>query len=145
MADLLSMLNEFMGGLGLNFANPFGLLMNVLLSTIVSGIVILIIVEIFAKKTSASVNPLHAFGVSLVISLINMFGVIALLGAFVAVLPFAGIIGMLLPVLVWLIILKLFFKDMGLGYILIISVICYLLSIFLIPSLVVMASGIVPV
>ena len=52
---------------------------------------------------------------------------------------------MLLPILVWIIVLKVLFKDLSMLHILIISVVCYLLSIFLIPSLVVMVSSLLPV
>jgi hypothetical protein len=144
MADAFSSLNGFLGGLELNFANPIGLATNILLSTIVGGIVILIIVEIFAKKFSQSVNPLHAFFVSLIVSLINVLGIMAVLGGFVSMLPFAGIISMFLPIIVWIVLIKLFFRELEMAHVLIISLICYILSIFLIPSLVVMAAGFLP-
>jgi hypothetical protein len=144
MADPLSSLDGFLGGLDLNFANPVGLGINVLLSTIVGGIVILIVVEIFAKKFSQSVNPLNAFFVALIVSLINIFGILPVLGGLVGMIPFAGIITMLLPVIVWIVLIKVFFGEMEFVHALIIGVICYFLNIFLIPSLVVMAAGFVP-
>jgi len=50
MADALTGLNAFLENLQLNFGNPIGLATNLILSTIVGGIVILVVVEIFAKK-----------------------------------------------------------------------------------------------
>ena len=59
-------------------------------------------------------------------------------------LPFAGILTMVLPVLVWVVVLKVLFTDLSILHVLIISVICYLLSIYLIPSLVVLVTGYIP-
>ncbi len=141
MADVLTSLNSFMGGLDLSFANPIGLGLNILLSTIVGGIVILIIVEIFAKKFSEDVRARNAFFVALIITLINILGVMAILGGMMEMLPFAGIISLMLPIVVWIVLLKMFFGGLDILHILIISVVCYILSIFLIPSLVAMAAG----
>jgi hypothetical protein len=100
MADALTLLNEFLGNLNLNFGNPIGLATNLVLSTIVGGIVILVIVEIFAKKFAEDVNPMHAFLLVLVVSLINILGVMSLLGSFLAIIPVLGILVVILPVLV---------------------------------------------
>lgn len=144
MADALTGLNAFLENLQLNFGNPIGLATNLILSTIVGGIVILVVVEILAKKFSEEVNPMHAFLIVLVISLINIFGIVPILGSFLAIIPFAGILIMLLPVLVWIVLMKLFFRDMEMLHILIISVLCYFLSIYVIPSLVAIVSGFIP-
>jgi len=144
MADALTGLNAFLENLQLNFGNPIGLATNLILSTIVGGIVILVVVEIFAKKFAEDVNPMHAFLLVLVISLINIFGIVPILGSFLAIIPFAGILIMLLPVLVWIVLMKLFFRDMEMLHILIISVLCYFLSIYVIPSLVAIVSGFIP-
>jgi len=87
---------------------------------------------------------MHAFLLVLVISLINIFGIVPILGSFLAIIPFAGILIMLLPVLVWIVLMKLFFRDMEMLHILIISVLCYFLSIYVIPSLVAIVSGFIP-
>ncbi|MFH0956699.1 MAG: hypothetical protein V1813_02450 [Candidatus Aenigmatarchaeota archaeon] len=144
MADPLSSLDGILGGLDLSFANPVGLGVNIFLSTIIGGILILLIVEIFAKKFSESVNPMHAFLVSLVISVINLLGIIPILGGLVGTLPFAGMIAMLLPVIVWIALIKVFFRDLALTHALMIGVICYLMSIFLVPTIVVMVSAFIP-
>ncbi len=144
MADALTGLNAFLENLQLNFGNPIGLATNLILSTIVGGIVILVVVEILAKKFSEEVNPMHAFLIVLVISLINIFGIVPILGSFLAIIPFAGVLIMLLPVLVWIVLVKVFFRDMEMLHILIISVLCYFLSIYVIPSLVAIVSGFIP-
>jgi hypothetical protein len=141
MADPLSSLT---GILSLSFADPMELVTNLILSTVVGGIVILIIVMLFAKKFAEEASPLNAFILAFVVSLINIFGVVAILGGLLAMLPLGGIIVMLLPVLVWIVLVKLFFKEMSLLHVLIISVVCYLLSIYLIPMLIRMVAGFMP-
>jgi hypothetical protein len=144
MADALTLLNEFLGNLNLNFGNPIGLATNLVLSTIVGGIVILVIVEIFAKKFAEDVNPMHAFLLVLVVSLINILGVMSLLGSFLAIIPVLGILVVILPVLVWIVLVKLFFRDMEILHVLIIGVLGYFLSIYVIPSLISLVSGYIP-
>jgi hypothetical protein len=144
MADAVSSLDGILGSLDLSFGNPVSLGINIFLSTIIGGMVILIIVEVFSKKFSKAVNPMHAFLVALVASVINLLGIIALLGGFVGSLPLAGTIVMLLPVIVWILMIKMFFSHFSIIHSLIIGVICYLISIYLIPSLVMMAAAFVP-
>jgi hypothetical protein len=144
MADPVSSLDGILGNLDLSFGNPVSLGVNIFLSTIIGGLVILIIVEVFSKKFSKAVNPMHAFLVSLAASVINLLGIISVLGAFVGSLPLVGMIVMLLPVIVWVAMIKIFFSHFSIKHSLIIGVICYLISIYLIPSLVSMASAFVP-
>ena len=144
MADPLSSLNDFMGGMDLNFGNPIGLATNLILSTIVGGIVILIVVEIFAKKFAEEANPMHAFLLALVVNIINLPIIMGLLYTFVTAIPFLGVLTGLLPVIIWIVLTKLLFKDLHMLHVLIIAVLCYALSIFLIPALVGMVAGFIP-
>ncbi len=130
---------------GLSFANPVGLVIGVILSTIVGGIVILIIVEIFAKKfSSGSISPKNAFIVALIVSLINIFGIMGLLGGFLAMVPFGSILLFALPVIVWFGLLKVFFGEMELLPLLIMSVVCYFVSIYVMPTLTGIVRGFIP-
>jgi hypothetical protein len=144
MADASS-LGSLLGGMDLSFANPAGLGINILVSTIVGGIVILLIVEIFAKRYANHVKPINAFLLTFIASMINILGIMALLGGMVASFPMGSFISMLLPVFVWVILIKVLFKQFTMKHALMVGVVCYLLNIFLIPALVNMASGFVPV
>ena len=144
MADVLTTLNDFLGSMELNFGNPVGLGLNIFLSTIIGGIVILIVVEIFSKKFAEEVNPMHAFLLALAINVINLPIVMGLLYAFIATVPFLGLIAGFLPIIIWIVLTKLLFREMAMLHVLLIAVIGYSLSIFLIPSLVAMASGFIP-
>jgi len=142
MADLLSGLNGFLGSM--NFGNPIGLATNLALSTIVGGAVILIIAEIFAKKFSEEIKPTHAFMVSFASSLISIFGVVPLLGQFMAMVPYLGILVAVLPILVWIALIKLFFSELSLVHALLLGVVCYFLSIWVIPLVIGMVAGFIP-
>jgi len=137
-------LSPLAGILELSFANPIGLVMNLILSTIVGGIVILVIIMIFSKKFGEQVSPLNAFILAFIVSLINLFGVVGILGSLLIMIPFGGLITMLLPILVWVVLVKVFFREMSLLHVLIISVICYFVSIYLVPMLVGTAAGFIP-
>lgn len=141
MADPLSSLTSV---LELSFANPMGLVINLILSTIVGGIVILVIIMLFAKKFGEQVSPLNAFILAFIVSLINLFGVVGILGSLLMMIPFGGLITMLLPILVWVVLVKVFFREMSLLHVLIISVICYFVSIYLVPMLVGTVAGFIP-
>lgn len=144
MADPMSSLEGILGSMDLSFANPAGLGINIVLSTIVGGIVILLIVELFAKKYSDHVKPMNAFILTFIASMINILGIMALLGSLVASFPLGGFISLLLPVFVWVILIKVLFNEFSLKHALIIGVICYLINIFLIPALVNIVAGFIP-
>ncbi|UCD03434.1 MAG: hypothetical protein JSV63_02275 [Candidatus Aenigmatarchaeota archaeon] len=141
MADPLSSLTGIME---LSLSNPMGLITGLILSTIVGGIVILIIVEILARRFNTQIRPLNAFILAFVVSLINLFGVVALLGGFLAAVPMGSIIVLVLPVLVWIVLVKLFFRDLSLLPVLIIGVVGYFVSIYIVPILVNIVAGWLP-
>ncbi len=131
--------------LELSLTDPIGLATNLIISTIVSGIVILVIVMIFAKKFAEQANPVNAFILALVVTVINLFGIVAILGGVLAMLPFGSLVIMLLPVLVWIVLMKLFFRDVSFLHVLVMAVICYLVSIYIVPMLVVSVASLIPV
>lgn len=138
MADFLT---NLVTSLGVNFANPITLAINIILSTIIGGIVLLILVEIIGKKFSEEVHPANAFLVVLIINLINILGVLAFITPYISFVPFLPVI---LPILIWIVMIKIFFKEMSILHAVILGVIGWLLSIFLIPYLVGIASGFIP-
>ena len=137
-ADILT---NLVTSLGVDFTNPITLAINIIVSTIIGGIVILILVEIIGKKFSENVHPVNAFLVVLIINLINFLGVLGFITPYISFIPFLPVI---LPVLIWIILIKLFFKEMRIIHAVIVGVVGWLLSIFLIPYLVGMASGFIP-
>lgn len=102
---------------------------NIILSTIVGGAVLAFIAVIIGKKYNEEVNAGSAFLMSIVVNAINFFGVIGILGSFVPML------GLFLPLLVWIALSKFFFSGMRFTHTLIIAVIGFALTIFVVPSL----------
>ncbi|MCK4531579.1 MAG: hypothetical protein KAT94_01820 [Candidatus Aenigmarchaeota archaeon] len=137
-ADILT---NLVTSLGVDFTNPITLAINVIVSTIIGGIVLLILVEIIGKKFSEEVHPANAFLVVLIINLVNLLGVLGFIVPYISFIPFLPVI---LPVLIWITLIKLFFKEMGITHAILVGVVGWLLSIFLIPYLVGMASGFIP-
>ena len=137
-ADILT---NLVTSLGMDFTNPITLAINIIVSTIIGGIVLLILVEIIGKKFSEEVHPANAFLVVLIINLINLLGILAFVVPYISFIPFLPVA---LPVLVWIILIKLFFRDMSIIHAVIVGVIGWVLSIFLVPYLVGIASGFIP-
>jgi len=137
-ADILT---NLVTSLGLDFASPITLAINVILSTIIGGLALLLIVEIIGKKFSEEVHPANAFLVVLIINLINLLGILALVTPYISFIPFLPVI---LPVIIWVVLIKAFFGEMEILHAVIVGVVGWLLSIFVVPYLVGIASGFMP-
>jgi hypothetical protein len=137
-ADILT---NLVTSLGVDFANPITLAINVIVSTIIGGIVLLILVEIVGKKFSEEVHPANAFLVALIINIINIPIIFGLISSFLSFIPFLPVI---LPVLIWIILIKVFFREMEITHAILVGVIGWALTMFLVPSLVGIAMGFIP-
>ncbi len=102
---------------------------NIILSTIIAGAVIAFVALILGKKSGEEVNVGNAFLMSIVVSAINFFGIMGILGGIV---PFLAI---LLPLIVWIVLSKFFFSELSISYIFLIAVLGYGLSMFVVPVL----------
>ena len=111
---------------------------NLILSTIVGGIIIAILLAIFSKAWKEQVKYQNAFLMVLLINLVNLFGVLAFISPSV---PAAGLV---IPLLVWIGLTKAFFSDLSWKHALVTGAVGYVVSIFLIPNLVGLASGYLP-
>ncbi|RLJ06713.1 MAG: hypothetical protein DRP12_03650 [Candidatus Aenigmatarchaeota archaeon] len=96
---------------------------NLILSTLVGGILVVILTYLLAREASRLGN---AFLMVLIINLINLFGILGFLA------PSSFFLGMLLPVLVWIFLVKVFLGATW-THSLIIGILGWLLSIFLVP------------
>ena len=63
---------------------------------------------------------------------INFFGIMGLMLSFIAAVPF---VAYLLPALIWILFLKLFFRELSWLYIIVIGVVFFALTLFAIPYL----------
>jgi hypothetical protein len=113
---------------------------NIVLSTIVGGVVLLVVVGVLNRKFNETAEVHNAFLMALVVNVINFFGVMGLLAAFLPI-PY---LSLLLPLIVWIALGKLFFPGFGLMHVVIIAVIGFALSVLLVPSITAIVVGFLP-
>lgn len=126
-------------------ASGFGYWINlaigIILSTIIGGIVLIVVLQIFNRIYGETTEPKNAFIVVLIASVINYFGILGVLLPYLYVIPYIGII---LPLLVWILLLKVFFDNMSFLHVVIVGVVFYALTLMLIPMLVGIIAGFIP-
>lgn len=111
---------------------------NFVLSTIVGGTVLIIVLGVFNRMYGEMLDYKRAFMTVLVVNLINLVGIVGFLTPYVAGVPY---IGLVLPLLIWVIMLKVFFEDMSFLHTVIVGVVFFALTIIAIPYLVGMAGS----
>ena len=127
MADIIDIIS------GINPSDPINLAVNIILSTIVGGIILVFVVGIISKGSSERVSYMNAFLLVLIINIINFLGIIYFLQPYLEFIPY---ISLLLPVLVWIGLVKVMFGEMKIIHVLIVAVIGYAISILVVPTLV---------
>jgi len=118
--------------------NWLALGINLILSTIIGGIVIVILLTILSKVWSDQVKVTNAFIMVLVINVINLVGVIGLLS------PIVPMVGLILPLIIWIVLSKVFFSQMSWIHAFITGVVGFGLSIVLFPMLTGLVTGFIP-
>ncbi|RLJ09218.1 MAG: hypothetical protein DRP13_00705 [Candidatus Aenigmatarchaeota archaeon] len=118
-----------------------GLGVQVILSTLVGGIVLLVLVEIFSHHFGESVKPANAFLVALIGNVLTFFGVMGLLISFISWVPFAHLI---ISLGIWIVLIKGFFGEMSFTHAVMVGVIFFVLSLVLVPYITGMIMGFVP-
>lgn len=115
---------------------------NTILSTIIGGIVLIVLVEVFSHKFGESIKPQNAFLVVLLANVVTNFGILGLLGGFLSGVPYLIII---LPLVVWFVLIKVFFHEMNILHAFLVSVIFFVLSMLVIPYITSMVAGFIPI
>jgi len=113
---------------------------NLIVSTLVGGLVLLVILQILSRAWGESVSTSNTFLVVLLINLINLVGI---LGFVSLALPGAPML--IIPILVWIILIKAFFRSMGWLHAIAVGIIGWLVSTMIVPGLVSVVMGLVPV
>jgi len=149
MADLPD-IGGILGGIPGSFANLatsnsaagwIGIGINIILSTIIGGIVIIVLMEALGKAWGESVSVGKAFLFMLVINVINQFGM-ALIYSFI---PFSfPFMGYIIPLVIWIALMKAFFGELSMAHAAIAGIIGFALSMIVIPPLTGMVSGYLP-
>ena len=99
------------------------------------------LVEVFSHKFGESIKPQNAFLVTLIANIVTYFGVIGLLSGFLSSVPYVIII---LPLVVWFILIKLFFSQMNILHAFLTAMIFFMLSMLVVPYLTAIVSGFIP-
>ncbi len=118
-----------------------GMGINIILSTIVGGIVLLVVMEMLSKAWGESVNAGKVFMFLLIINVINTFGVLGILYQYIGFIP---MIGLILPLLLWIGFMKLFFGELSMLHAAIAGIIGFALSMFVIPIITGVVLGMLP-
>lgn len=116
-----------------NLANPLVSVTTLILSTVIGGIVFLLVLAVLSKKFSDNVKLRNAFIVVFFITLINLIGVLKLI-------PYINIIPVLaIQVVIWIIFTKLAFRGMAISHALIAGIVGWAITSFVVPTLVTLA------
>ena len=121
-----------------------GILVNLALSTVVGGLVFLIITKLLARKFHESIGLKQVFITILLINIINIPVVWGFTLKQVSSIDLLASVYPFLPLLIWFIVVKLVFRGMKISHSLLISVIGYILSLFVIPTLVLSVRAFLP-
>lgn len=110
----------------------------VVLSTLIGGLVLVAVLKVATKAFGESAHIANAFLLALIVNIINILGVIGFLAGPLPAVAYA------LPLLIWLGLTKAFFSELAWTHVLLVGIVGYALSIFLVPALVAAASGFIP-
>jgi hypothetical protein len=111
-----------------------------IVSTLIGGLVLLVILSVLSKAWNEPIRAANAFLVVLVINIINMPIIYGLLGPIIAFIPFSAIV---FPLVVWIVLIKLFFKDMKALHAVVTGIIGWVVTMMFVTSLVVMVMGMI--
>ncbi len=122
-----------------NFSNPIGLVVSLIVATIVGGIVYIIIAKLIGGRLRDSISIGKTFALVFVINLINFLGLLGFVIQYVSFLPLVVI-----QILIWILLTKAFLK-IRFTHAGIIGVVGYVISGFAVPALLPMVGGLIPV
>jgi len=114
---------------------------NLIASTIIGGIVLILILATVGKAWHENVPVARAFFVVLVINLVTQFGVVGLISGY---LPGMAMISTVLNLLLWIGLMKLFFSQMKMTHAAAVGIIGYVVNLIIVPVLLGMVLGIIP-
>ena len=118
------------------FGSIQAVLANLAISTIVGGLVFFIVAKLISTKLNDDIGVGKVFTAILIINLASLPLVWSLTVQAIEAIPFAYVIFPFLPFLVWFLVIRLVFKEMAVSHSLIIAILGYILSIYVVPTLV---------
>ena len=137
MADFLNIPFDLNSVAQLGSTNTMGLwvniIINLVLSTVVGGVLLIVVLGVFNRIYGEMLDYKRAFIVVLLANVINLVGIAGLLSPYLSVIPF---IGLILPLLIWVVLLKVFFEDMSFLHALIVGAVFFVVTIIAVPYLI---------
>ena len=126
---------------GSGFGTWINMGINLIASTIVGGIVLIIILATVGKAWHENVPMARSFFVVFVINLITQFGIVGLIPGFLPGIAMASII---VNLLLWIGLIKVFFGQMKVSHAAVVGVIGYVVSLIIVPMILGIVLGLVP-
>ena len=126
---------------GQGFGTWINMGINLIASTIIGGIVLIIILATVGKAWHENVPMARSFFVVFVINLITQFGIVGLITGFLPGIAMASII---VNLLLWIGLIKVFFGQMKMSHAAVVGVIGYVVSLIIVPMILGMVLGLVP-
>jgi hypothetical protein len=137
MVDFLNIPFDLNSVAQLASANAMGfwvtIIINLVISTVVGGILLIIVLGVFNRIYGEMLDYKKAFLVVLIANIINLPIIVGLLSPFISVVPY---IGLFLPLIIWVLLLKIFFEDMSFLHALFVGVVFFVLTMVAVPYLV---------
>jgi hypothetical protein len=137
MVDFLNIPFDLNSVAQLASANAMGfwvtIIINLVISTVVGGILLIIVLGVFNRIYGEMLDYKKAFLVVLIANIINLPIIAGLLAPFISVVPY---IGLFLPLLIWVLLLKIFFEDMSFLHALVVGAVFFVLTMVAVPYLV---------
>jgi len=111
-------------------------------STIITGILLVVVLMMTSRQTGEQTKVANAFIVILLINAINIFGIMGLMLSFVAAVPLAGFI---FPIMVWVLFIKLFFRNLDWLHAIVIGVVSFAISVYVAPYITSFVLTLIPI
>lgn len=118
-----------------------GMAINLIVSTIIGGIILIVILELFSKKFNEPVKASNAFLVVLIVNIINIIGILGFLSSYMAAIPYLALI---LPLIIWIVFIKAFFGELSILHAIVVAVIFFIITIFILPMFTSVIMGFIP-
>jgi hypothetical protein len=142
MADFLNIPFDLNSIAQMGASNAAGLWVNIaismVLSTVVGGILLIVVLGFFNRIYGEMLDYKRAFLVVLIVNILNFVGVVGILSPYISVVPY---IGLILPLVIWIVLLKVFFEDMSFLHAIVVGAVFFAMTIIAIPYLVAIAAS----
>lgn len=126
---------------GSGFGTWINMGITLIASTIVGGIVLILILSTFGKAWHERIPVARAFLVILAINLITQLGIVGLISGFV---PGGGMALHIVSLLLWIGLIKVFFSAMRTSHAAVVGIVGYVVNLIIVPMLMGYVLGIVP-